>query len=234
MDIYPRQKMRIRMIDQQKKLIGNCCRFSILILILFVGLLWASGGYDHGTSTGKGKLQIDLTWNPFNYFEYGQSYVVFGYGITNKIDLHGYFANHGNYQNGVNSYYYGIFYQYFDSKYLDLATAFGKRKMMNLDYSHFFFPQLLYRIIPNKIFSIGGSIVKVRDSRLPIFYYNKNDWLAVNINLLIPITKFLPEIDYIEDIKFALGIFKTGMKSDGGSTEIMFNYSIDILFKKLF
>ena len=58
----------------------------------------------------KNKIQIDLTWNPFNYFEYGQSYVVFGYGITNKIDLHSYYADHSNYNSGVDSYYYGLFY----------------------------------------------------------------------------------------------------------------------------
>ena len=81
----------------------------ILILYLFVYPLFSSGAYDHGTSTGKGKLQIDLTWNPFNYFKNGQSYVVLGYGLTNKLDLHGYYSDHGNYNNGVNSYYYGIF-----------------------------------------------------------------------------------------------------------------------------
>ena len=47
------------MIDQQKVIMGNVSRFSFVILISFVGLLWASGGYDHGTSTGKNKLQID-------------------------------------------------------------------------------------------------------------------------------------------------------------------------------
>ena len=109
------------------KIIGNTIFLLIIILYLSVPLLYASGGYDHGTSTGKGKLQIDLTWNPFNYFENGQSYIVVGYGITKRLDIHGYFCDHSNYHNGVNSYYYGLFYQFLDSKYLDLATALGKR-----------------------------------------------------------------------------------------------------------
>ena len=88
----------------------------VLIIILFNSTS-ASGAFDHGTSTGKNKIQIDLTWNPFNYFDYGQNYVVIGYGITNKMDFHAYYADHGNYNNGVDSYYYGLFYQFIDSKY---------------------------------------------------------------------------------------------------------------------
>ena len=36
----------------------------------------ASGGYDQGTSAGKGNWDISLTWNAFNYFEQGQSVVL--------------------------------------------------------------------------------------------------------------------------------------------------------------
>ncbi|SVD92527.1 uncharacterized protein METZ01_LOCUS445381, partial [marine metagenome] len=44
-----------------------------IILALAVVPLFPSGGYDHGTSTGKGLLELDFTWNPFNIFEQGQS-----------------------------------------------------------------------------------------------------------------------------------------------------------------
>ena len=52
----------------------------------------ASGGYDNGTATGKGKLGLDLTWNPFNYFPEGQSYLVLSYGFSDKFDIHGYYS----------------------------------------------------------------------------------------------------------------------------------------------
>ena len=138
--------MHSNIINSYKLIMFKAIGLSIIFLILFVNTVWSSGGYDHGTSTGKSKLQIDLTWNPFNYFENGQSYIVIGYGITNRLDIHGYYCDHSNYNNGVDSYYYGLFFQFLDSKYLDLATAFGKRKMTNLEYDHFFFPQLLYNV----------------------------------------------------------------------------------------
>ena len=104
-----------------------------MIIILF-NIALPSGAFDNGTSTGKNKIQIDLTWNPFNYFEYGQNYVVISYGITDKLDFHSYYVDHVNYNNGVDSYYYGLLYQFINSKYLDLASAIGKRKMKNLTY----------------------------------------------------------------------------------------------------
>ena len=66
-----------------------------IIIILVFGLaipLFGSGGYDHGTSTGKGQLEIDFTWNPFNIIEFGQSYLVIGYGLTGRLDVHGYYS----------------------------------------------------------------------------------------------------------------------------------------------
>ena len=59
----------------------------IFLFILFICILSGSGGFDNGTSTGKGKIQLDLTWNPFNYFKDGQSYIVFNYGISDKLDI---------------------------------------------------------------------------------------------------------------------------------------------------
>ena len=58
-------------------------RILISILISFFifenHYLYASGGYDNGTATGKDKLGLDITLNPFNYFENGQSFIVLSY-----------------------------------------------------------------------------------------------------------------------------------------------------------
>jgi hypothetical protein len=224
----------MRMIDQQKVIMGNAGRFSIVILILFVGLLWASGGYDHGTSTGKGKLQIDLTWNPFNYFENGQSYIVIGYGITKRLDIHGYYCDHGNYHNGVDSYYYGIFYQFLDSKYLDLATAFGKRKMMDLDYGHFFFPQLLYNVKLYNGFSLGGSFVNIKNDTVSLLKKTKTDWSTIDIAFFIPLTRYFKKSRTIEEVKIGIGTFRTGLGNDITPSLFMPTYSIDIKFKRFY
>ena len=78
-----------------------------IYFILFTTQLFASGAYDNGTSTGKGKFKFDLTWNPFDLIDYGQSYIVSSYGLTDKLDFHGYLSKHPeNYY----SYYFGIFY----------------------------------------------------------------------------------------------------------------------------
>ena len=203
-------------------------RLPIIVLYLFACPLFSSGAYDHGTSTGKGKLQIDLTWNPFNYFKNGQSYVVLGYGLTNKLDLHGYYSNHGNYNNGVNSHYYGIFYQIHDSKHLDLSTAIGKRKMADLDYNHIFFPQILYNIKLNKEYTIGGSMVNVVSERYSIFRKTKSSWLTFDIALFIPITKYISKIKRIDEMKIGIGFFNNGLNKKNEASLFFPTYSVDI------
>ena len=89
----------------------------IAILLILVFPLFPSGGYDHGTSTGKGQLELDFTWNPFDLIEFGQTYVVIGFGLTNRLDIHGYYAHQTDQQDNYN---YGLFYQFIDSKYLVL------------------------------------------------------------------------------------------------------------------
>jgi len=200
----------------------------ILILYLFVCPLFSSGAYDHGTSTGKGKLQIDLTWNPFNYFKNGQSYVVLGYGLTNKLDLHGYYSDHGNYNNGVNSYYYGIFYQIHGSKHLDLSTAIGKRKMADLDYNHIFFPQILYNIKLNKGYTIGGSMVNVVSESYSINRKTNSSWLTFDIALFIPITKYISKIKKIDEVKIGIGFFNNGLNKKNEASVFLPTYSVDI------
>ena len=60
----------------------------LILKFLLISIIFGSGGFDHGKSAGKGNLDLSLTWNPFNYFKQGQSYIIFGYGITNKLDIH--------------------------------------------------------------------------------------------------------------------------------------------------
>ena len=226
--------MCIKLINLYKVIMGKTILLSIIFLVLFVSMVWASGGYDHGTSTGKGKLQIDLTWNPFNYFENGQSYVVFGYGITNRLDIHGYYCDHGNYHNGIDSYYYGIFYQFLDSKYLDLATALGKRKMMDLEYGHFFFPQLLYNVKLYNGFSLGGSFVNIKNDTVSLLKKTKTDWSTIDIAFFIPLTRYFKKSRTIEEVKLGIGTFRTGLGSDVPPSPFMPTYSIDIKFKRFY
>ena len=48
----------------------------LLYYISLYTILFAGSGFDHGTAAGKGNLDLSLTWNPFNYFENGQSYIM--------------------------------------------------------------------------------------------------------------------------------------------------------------
>ena len=125
----------------------------------FISIVFASGGYDHGTSAGRGNLDISLTLNPYNYFEHGQSYLIIGYGLTNRLDFHGYysFTNRGN-----DNYYGGFLYQFYQSKYFDLSTAVGVRKFKKTKTVHLFIPQLLYTIRLTEKVRIGGSIVDIK------------------------------------------------------------------------
>ena len=110
----------------------------LITMTLFISIIFGSGGYDHGTSAGKGNWDISLTWNPFNYFEQGQSYVVLGYGLTKRLDIHGYYsATH----NGGNNYYGGFSYQFLNTPFLDLSTAVGMRAYTDNSNMHLFLPQ---------------------------------------------------------------------------------------------
>ena len=83
-------------------------RLKLLYLLNFTTILFASGGYDNGISAGKGRWDISLTLNPFNYFKHGQSYVIVGYGLTERLDIHMYYSNS---KNENDNYYGGLFYQ---------------------------------------------------------------------------------------------------------------------------
>jgi hypothetical protein len=177
----------------------------LFVLVLFSTSVFGSGAYDHGTATGKSKLQIDLTINPFNTLEFGQTYVVFGYGLTDRLDIHGYFANQTS---GENNYYVGVFYQFLDHDYLDLATALGARQYITSPAKHLFFPQLLYNIKFNSEFSLGGSIVVIQDIEEGEL---EQLGTALDIALFIPLTSLVRLPDFIEEFKLSIGAFKPGI-----------------------
>jgi len=127
-------------------------------LLLFYSILFGSGGFDNGTATGKGKFQIDLTLNPFDKFEFGQTYSVMSYGITERFDIHGYISRHnGPYY----TWYGGLFYQFYKKDKIDLATAIGIRKRFDDTWTHIFSPQILYTVNFTEKIKIGGSMVNV-------------------------------------------------------------------------
>jgi len=199
-----------------------------IIIILIFGLivpLFGSGGYDHGTSTGKGQLELDFTWNPFDIIEFGQSYVVIGYGLTDRLDIHGYYSRQTDDQD---NYYYGIFYQLFDTKYLDLATAVGRRHYTVSKINDLFFPQLLYNIKISKDLTIGGAFVNIQRMTENTLYPRGT---AFDIAMYIPLSNTVKLPKYIHEIKIALGMFNPGVfESDHG--KFLPTYSIDITFKK--
>ena len=193
---------------------------SFYFCITFVN---ASGGYDNGTATGKGKLGLDLTWNPFNYFPEGQSYLVLSYGFTDKFDIHGYYSIPAR---GSDNYYLGFFYQFFGNKYLDLATAIGIRQYRPKSDRHLFVPQLLYTLYPFGNLRIGGSLVALRD--IDKKYTLKGS--TVDLALIIPILNSDLKIDGIYSIDFCIGAFRPALWKPERSYWHP-TYSIDFTFK---
>ncbi len=137
-------------------------KLKLICLIQFTSIVFASSGYDQGKSAGQGNLDISFTWNPFNYYDYGQSYIIVGYGINNKIDLHAYYSHSHKYSD---NYYMGVLYQFYNSNNLYLSTAIGIRKYTNKSITHYFTPQLLMTKRINDKLSIGGSLVSIRGSK---------------------------------------------------------------------
>ena len=189
-----------------------------LFLLFLPIVLMASGGYDHGTSAGKGNWDISLTWNPFNYFEQGQSYVVLGYGLTKQLDIHGYYsATH----NGGDNYSGGFSYQFYRSNRLDLSTAIGIRKYVNETRTQLFLPQLLYTVKVCDRIRIGGSFVDIRSQKL-----ETSEGIASDVFLMVNV---------YENEKYKIDI------TAGGFNPVLWEpkegdwyptYSIDIKIKK--
>jgi len=132
----------------------------IFLLISVSSILFSESGYDHGTSAGKGNLDFSFTINPFNIIDYGQSYLIIGYGINDRLDFHGYISHQ---EKNKYNHYLGLMYQFMETKFLDLSTAFGIRSYNYNNKRHFFFPQLLYSIHINDKTSLRGSFVNLRD-----------------------------------------------------------------------
>ena len=187
--------------------------------------VFPSGGYDHGTSTGKGQLELDLTWNPFDLIEFGQTYIVIGYGLTKRLDIHGYYAHQTDHQD---NYYYGLFYQFIDSKYLDLASAIGKRHYTVSKTDDLFFPQLLFNIKVSKNFTIGGAFVNIQ--RMTDNTFRKKG-TAFDVAIYLPLSRAVKLPKFVHELKLAFGLFNPGVfESDHG--KFLPTYSIDITFKK--
>lgn len=187
--------------------------------------LYSSGGYDHGTSTGKGQLELDLTWNPYDIIEFGQSYVVLGFGLTERLDVHGYYSHQTN---NNDNYYIGLFYQFLDSKYLDLATAIGIRQYTKSETYDLFAPQILYNLKISDEFSIGGAFVNIKKIEDNSF---RQRGTAFDIALYIPFSNEVQLPKFIDELKLVLGLFNPGVfDSDHG--KFLPTYSIDVTFKK--
>ena len=181
--------------------ISNLFLIISLIFLFLNNNLLASGGFDNGTPTGKGKLGLDITINPFNFFKQGQSYIVLSYGITNKINIHGYYSIPAD---GYDNYYFGLFNQFLKVKNISLATAIGVRQYKKSHDSHLFFPQLLYTFNIYKDIKVGGSIVTVRN------YKNHFNSLGTtrDISIILPIIKSKESKKLIESTNFCIGFFK--------------------------
>lgn len=190
---------------------------NLILLFLFITPLFGSGGYDHGTSAGKGKWDFSITWNPFNYFEYGQSYIIAGYGLTNRLDIHGYYSSSPERND---NYYSGVSYQFYKSSHLDLSTAIGIRKYRKVTKAHFFLPQLLYTIKLSEKIKIGGSFVEIRDME-------ENNRFGVASDLFFM-------IDFYENDKYKIGFSAGAFKPvlwEPKTGDWYPTYSIDIKIK---
>tara|TARA_B100000579_G_scaffold298817_1_gene248900 strand:- start:849 stop:1493 length:645 start_codon:yes stop_codon:yes gene_type:complete len=171
-----------------------------LSLIILQDSLNASGGYDNGTSVGKGNLGLDLTWNPFNYWKKGQSYAVISYGLSHSLDIHGYYSIPVE---GSDNYYLGIFYQFYKNKYLDLATAIGVRQYLDEYDKHLFAPQLLFTLYITKEYRFAGSFVSLKNIK-----DNKSLGTTIDISLIFPLKYFEKDNSKLKNIDFCIGLFK--------------------------
>jgi len=196
----------------------------LIIFSLAAVPLFPSGGYDHGTATGKGLLELDFTWNPFNMFEQGQSYVVFGYGLAKRIDVHGYYSVHTE---GFHTYYAGLFFQFLKSDKVDLATAVGTRINRKNKNSDLFFPQLLYTIKLKDGYSVGGSFVNIMGEGNQSV---ESMPLAMDVALFIPLSRYMSLPDTVRDLKLGVGLFNPVTNSTIEQGQFIPTYSIDVKF----
>ena len=195
-------------------------KIKILLLLLPICLI-ASGGYDNGTATGKGQFQIDFTWNPFDRIGFGQTYIVMSYGLSHRLDIHGYISHHSR---GYETWYGGAFYQFLKTQKMDLATAVGVRRRFDENWTHIFAPQLLYTIHLNDRFNFGGSLVNIKEKIKKNKF--RNIGVAVDVGLFY---RLKYKSQKIESISIGIGGFHPATwKPD---TYFLPTYSIDIKFR---
>ncbi|WP_298257073.1 hypothetical protein [uncultured Litoreibacter sp.] len=188
--------------------------FAACATLITTGTALASGGYDNGTPAGRGNLDLEFTLNPGDAFEDGQTYVVWGYGLTEKLDFHGYVSHEAN---GTDQFYLGLMYNFYSNEWLDLSTAIGFRQRSGV--TDIFLPQLLYTIkLPND-YDIIGSAVNVYNTT-----DNENRGVALDVGLRIPLpTVLTPKI--AKDAKLTVGAFR---RAAGGRW--LPTYSVDLRF----
>ncbi len=197
---------------------------AIILSLLIINNLPASGAFDKGTSAGKGNWELNLTLNPFNIISYGQNYGVLSYGLTKSVDLVTYYSIH---RDGLNSFYFGGLYQFTNNPLLDLAVATGWRKVYDKSKGYdIFFPQLLYNYKLSKNFTLGGSLVNV---------INISNGKNIDKGYTIDVTVY-KKIDYfnkvspkIIDVYFGVGVFKN-TEMDLEIDDLYLQYSLDIRF----
>jgi len=200
----------------------------LLTQLFFASHVFASGGYDNGTAAGKGKLDLDLTINPGDLSnewpesldEKGQSYLVWGYGLDDEFDFHGY-VSHG--ADGTDQIYYGLKYNFLSTDWLDLSTATGLRHIESR--TDLIFPQLLYTIKLSNDFDIIGSFTNI---------YNTTDddniGQSSDVAFRIPVPESLTP-SFFRDIKIAVGLFKPSTRDWKPSSDNWYpTYSIDCRF----
>ena len=103
--------------------------------------------------------------------------------------------------------------------------------MSDLNYSHMFFPQLLYNFKFYNEYTLGGSIVAVKKEYNNLFKKNENNWYTIDIALFIPLTKFLTSYKRVEELKIGIGVFITDIDSNASKPSYLPTYSIDTKFK---
>jgi hypothetical protein len=183
-----------------------CIKFISIALLLLTPLAYATGGYDNGTPAGRGNVDIDVTINPGDLYnggprrlyDKGQSYLVWGYGITDRLDFHGYVSHEAM---GVNQIYYGLMYNFFSNDSLDLSSAFGARH--RLERVDAIFPQLLYTFKLPENYEIAGSLTNVYNTDV-----RKNIGNSFDVALRIPVQKGRNSSAF-KNVKISIGLFKS-------------------------
>jgi len=150
-----------------------------------------------------------------------------GYGLTDRLDIHGYYSIHTE---GFHTYYAGLFYQFLRSEKIDLATAVGMRINKENKNSDLFLPQFLYTIKLKDGYSVGGSFVNIINSNVNQSLESMP--LAMDVAFSIPLSRYLSFPDSVKDLKLSVGLFNPVTNSTVDPGQFIPTYSIDIKFGK--